>query len=118
MVGMKTFFSCLNIIVILFFIYRMEQPNIRKRYNETYYRRHKAKLNETYWCATCGGFFSMPNRSNHLKTGKHMRGVFEEAVEREMEVEHRKMGLVCHSDCAYFAVPIYKRSLIYVERLE
>ena len=100
----------------------MEQPttsnNIRQRYNDTYYRRHKATLNETLWCATCGGFFSAPNKSNHLKTGKHMRGVFNEVMEREMEKEHRKMGLVCHSDCAYFSVPIYQRSRIYVEGVE
>ena len=96
----------------------MEQPNIRQRYNETYYRRHKKQLNEKYWCATCGGSLSMPNRSNHLRTGKHMLGVFNEAMEREMEKEHRKMGLVCHSDCTYFAVPIYQRSRIYVERVE
>ena len=96
----------------------MEQPNIRQRYNDTYYRRHKKQINEKYWCATCGGSLSMPNKSNHLRTGKHMRGVFNEAMEREMEKEHRKMGLVCHSDCTYFAIPIYKRSRIYVERVE
>ena len=96
----------------------MEQLNIRQRYNDTYYRRHKKHLNEKYWCATCGGFFTMPNKSNHLKTGKHMRGVFNEAVEMEMEVVHRKMGLVCNSDCHYIGLPIYKRSLIYIERLE
>ena len=108
----------LHIYNIYLFIYRMEQLNIRQRYNDTYYRRHKKHLNEKYWCATCGGFFTMPNKSNHLKTGKHMRGVFNEAVEMEMEVEHRKMGLVCHSDCHYIGLPIYKRSLIYIERLE
>ncbi len=60
----------------------------------------------------------MPNRANHLKTGKHMKGVFYEAIEKEIDLEHRKMGLVCHSDCAYFGIPIHKRSRIYVERLE
>ena len=97
----------------------MEQPNsIRQRYNETYYRRHKAHLNEKYWCSICGGLFTMPNRANHVKTGKHMKGVFYEALEWEMEKDHRKMGLVCHSDCAYFGIPIYKRSLICVERIK
>ena len=60
----------------------------------------------------------MPNRANHVKTGKHMKGVFYEALEWEMEKDHRKMGLVCHSDCAYFGIPIYKRSLICVERIK
>ena len=50
----------------------MEQLNIRQRYNDTYYRRHKNQLNEKYWCATCGGFFTMPNKSNHLKQASHM----------------------------------------------
>ena len=96
----------------------MEQLNIRQRYNDTYYRRHKNRLNEKYWCATCGGFFTMPNRSNHLKTGKHMMGVFNEAIERDMEVEHRKRGLVCHSECSYFGIPIYKRSVIYIKKVD
>ena len=47
-----------------------------------------------------------------------MRGVFNEAMEMEKEVEHSKMGLACHSDCAYFGIPIYKRYMIYIERLE
>ena len=78
----------------------------------------KPHSTKPFGATTCGGFFSTPNRSNHLKTGKHMRGVFKEVMEREMEKEHRKMGLVCHSDCAYFAVPIYQRSRIYVEGVE
>jgi hypothetical protein len=47
-----------------------------------------------------------------------MMGVFNEAIERDMEVEHKKRGLVCHSECSYFGIPIYKRSVIYIKKVD
>ena len=58
----------------------------------------------------------MPNRSNHLKTGKHMMGVFNEAILKEIwKLSIKKEGWSVSSECSYFAwyTHLYTFSYIY-----
>lgn len=67
----------------------MESTSDRRRiYNQTYYCRHRDRFVEKFWCATCNGFFTLPNRSNHFKTTKHHDAMVDEG---EWEAERERM---------------------------
>ena len=87
----------------------------RKQYSKDYYLRNKDNYTEKYWCGVCSGIFTMPNRSNHFKTEKHIKGEFYEALENKLEEHQLQLGLVCHSRCHFFGLPLLKRSVIVLQ---
>ena len=67
-------------------------PEIRHKYNSTFYKKNQNKLKEQTKCE-CGGLYRLYNRSHHMKTSKHVKFLQivkpENIIIQEKELEYK-----------------------------
>lgn len=66
--------------------------NNEEREKESYYKIHKDKYNEKFRCETCGGFYTLINKSHHMKTKKHLYWIDRKDEINELKKEIEKLN--------------------------